>query len=120
MRKLMIAVALAATLAACGGGSGGKTTSVSLSTPNASASHPSGPTSSTGSTPSVNPTPTYRYPAAIQSALMARCRRTGSRSACVCVLRYFEGNFSYAQLTAASVPRLANWATKAASVCSGA
>lgn len=50
---------------------------------------------------------------------MARCRQSGSHSACDCVLRYFEGNFSYAQIKAASVPKLANWAAKAASICSG-
>jgi hypothetical protein len=50
---------------------------------------------------------------------MTRCLRSGSHSACDCVLRYFEGNFSYAQIKAASVPKLATWAAKAASICSG-
>jgi hypothetical protein len=118
MRRLVTVIAVAALVAACGGSSGGsKTSSVSLSAPSTSASHPS-PTTTT-STQRADSRPTYRYPASVKNALMAQCRRVGSRSSCLCVLRYFEGNFSYAQIKAASVPRLATWAAKASSICSG-
>jgi len=115
MRRLVTALTVAALLAACGSGS--KSTSVSLSAPGTSTSQPSA--TSTRTTRTVNSSPTYRYPTAVKNALMARCLRNGSRSACDCVVRYFEGNFSYAQVKAASVPKLATWAAKASSICAG-
>jgi uncharacterized protein YceK len=118
MRKLTIAIAVAALVAGCGS-SGSKSTSVALSAPKTRSTGAT-TTRSAASTATVSPSPTYRYPAAAKSALMADCRRNGSRSACNCVVRYFEGNFAYAQIKAASIPKLATWAAKAASICSGA
>jgi hypothetical protein len=118
MRTVILGLAVAAALAACGSGGGGAktislTSSSTAATTSGPASHPS------TSTANANERPRYRYPATVRAALVAHCRQTGSRSACKCVLGYFEGNFSYAQLRAASVPKLATWAARAASVCSG-
>ena len=121
MRRLMIVLAVAVLLAGCGSGGASKTTSVSRSTPKTSTAHSTATTttSNTRSTSTGNSSPTHRYPTAVRNALMARCRRKGSRSACDCVVAYFEDNFSYAQLKAAPIPKLGSWAAKAETVCSG-
>jgi hypothetical protein len=114
----MSVIAAAALLAACGSHS--SATSISLSAPSTSTSHASPTTtSSTSSTSTGSSGTTYHYPATIRNALMARCRQNGSRSACNCVVTYFEDNISYAQLKAASIPKLASWAREATRICSG-
>lgn len=121
MRRLLSVLAVAVLLTGCGSGASRKTSSVSVPTPKTSTARSTATTttSSTRSASTVNSSPTYRYPTAVKNALMARCRRNGSRSGCDCVVRYFEGNFSYARLKAASIPKLVAWAQTAESVCSG-
>jgi uncharacterized protein YceK len=117
MRRIVTLLAVAALVAGCGSKS--KSTSVSLSAPSKSTSHARTQTTPKRSTSSASSSPRYPYPAAVKNALMTHCLKGGSHSACDCVVRYFEGNFSFAQVKAASVPKLATWAAKAASICSG-